>query len=82
MDDNAANCQEPDHHSHDLFQTDRILPYHSIDCDLTEKVDTEVQIENGRDANRPKEPHIRSLLYFLNLRDVPVEGKHNRNASE
>lgn len=68
----ACNSEEPHYHSHHLYQSCRILSDRSIHNNGVEISDTDVQVEDGRNTDRSKEPYEECLPDMLDLRDIFV----------
>ena len=77
----AANSQEPNDHAEHIFQPLRIGSQYATFGDMPKELQTHVQIEDGADTNRAKEPNEQSLLLLLDLPNIRplegVQGKYN-----
>lgn len=69
---NAANGEEPNHHSHDFSQACGIFAYNAVYCDLSQEIQRDVQIKDRTHANRPEESNEQGLLLLFDLLDLPV----------
>lgn len=69
---NAANGEEPNHHSHDFSQARGIFTYNTVYCDCPQEFQRDVQIKDRTHADRPEESNEQGLLLLFDLLDLPV----------
>jgi hypothetical protein len=81
---NTDNDHEPNDDSDSLVEICHILsrciatfPFQFLD-----KVNRDIEIENGRTSNRTEEAHESSLPYALDLRDLLMEDPNIRRPSQ
>jgi hypothetical protein len=78
----TTNAEEPNDDVHDLHEVCSIRSYFTIYLDVPQKVQANVEIEDGADSNGPKEAYIQCLPLLVNLMYVLVHGEDDRWSTE
>lgn len=72
----ATYSKEPDHYLDGLGERFHIRPRMVIGVDVLEKIYSNVEVENRRDADRPEKAHKHSLAPLFDLGDEFMDGKN------
>lgn len=82
VDDDAADHEEPDHDVHDFLQVRGVGALGAIfDGDFLQEVDADVEVEDGADADGPKEADEKRLAELLDLVNVLMHGHNYRETA-
>lgn len=81
MNDYAANSKEPNDDREDFSKVCSVLTYNAVDGDGLEELETDVQVEDGRDADRTEEADEDGLAFLFDLVDEFVHREDNWEAS-
>jgi hypothetical protein len=79
---NTANNQEPNHNMNDFHKILRIRSNLAIDLKLAQKLERDVEIEDGAYADGAEEAHVQRLALLVNLGDVVVHGEDDGGPAE
>ena len=72
----TADYLEPDHYHHDLAELRRIFALDSVDLDLFEELEADIEVEDGGNSNWAKETHEDGLSLLFDLVDQPMHSEH------
>ena len=79
---NAADCDKPHDDVNGLRQRGHVRPNLPVHSEGVEELQCDVEVEDGRHADRAEEADKDGMAHLLDLRDVAVGRKHPRQAAE